>query len=58
MKYQIFFGGNPSDQVVLGGTEQILGPSLCVAEKIRVPPWGLHMKFDFDWPSSFRGEDL
>ena len=25
----------------------------------RVPfPWRLHMKFGFDWPSGFRGEDL
>ena len=37
----------------LGHVTQILRSNFCSPY-----PWMLHIKFDFDWPSSFREEDL
>ena len=45
IKYPISFGGTPSDQIFFGGTEQMLGPSLCIPKNSEYPPPPGHMGF-------------
>ena len=46
IKYPIFFWGTPSDQIFFEGTEQILGPSLCVKKNSASPTLGF-IPYDF-----------